>query len=127
MRINAVTCIHCSGPILPGEVDTVTSNPDWPEDKGARLHFHRPCWVAHSEPAPISDPVNQPAHYTWLPNGVEVIDITKHLSFCLGNVVKYTLRADRKGKAIEDLKKAQTYLRYEIERREEIARRESGV
>lgn len=118
-------CGKC-GEGVPDGFSAVTHNPDWPGDEGRRLHYHSECWRERQERA-ASDPVNHPDHYTWLPNGVEVIDITKHLPFCLGNVVKYTLRADRKGKAIEDLKKAQTYLRYEIERREEIARRESGV
>lgn len=38
------------------------------------------------------------------------------LDFCLGNVVKYISRAGRKynGDAVEDLKKAKTYLEYEI-------------
>jgi hypothetical protein len=63
-----------------------------------------------------SDPINSPAHYTWL-GGIEVIDITEHLGFCLGNVVKYVCRADHKGKPIEDLEKAQWYLAREIARR----------
>ena len=65
---------------------------------------------------PSSDPVNSPAHYTWL-GGIEVIDITEHLSFTLGNVVKYVLRADHKGKPVEDLEKAAWYLDREIQRR----------
>lgn len=38
------------------------------------------------------------------------------LDFCLGNVVKYISRAGRKDNAdaVEDLKKAKTYLEYEI-------------
>lgn len=65
----------------------------------------------------MSDPVNHPSHYTWL-GGIEVIDITEHLGFCLGNVVKYVLRADHKGKPIEDLEKAKWYLEREIARRQ---------
>ena len=65
----------------------------------------------------MSDPVNHPSHYTWLPNGVEVIDITEHLGFCLGNAVKYILRADHKGKPVEDLRKALWYIRRELKRR----------
>ncbi|MEU8948759.1 DUF3310 domain-containing protein [Streptomyces sp. NPDC048489] len=61
-----------------------------------------------------SDPVNHPAHYTWLPNGVEVIDITKHFSFTLGNALKYIMRAGHKENALEDLKKAAWYLAHEI-------------
>ena len=62
------------------------------------------------------DPVNSPSHYTWGP--VEVIEITERLGFCLGNVIKYVLRADHKGKPVEDLKKARWYLDREISRRE---------
>lgn len=65
------------------------------------------------------DPVNSPAHYLAYP--VEVIEITEHLNFCLGNVVKYALRADHKGNALEDLAKAAWYLNREIERREREA------
>lgn len=65
----------------------------------------------------MSDPVNHPSHYNWL-DGIEVIDITEHLGFCLGNVVKYVLRADHKGKPIEDLEKAKWYLEREIARRQ---------
>jgi hypothetical protein len=74
-----------------------------------------------NEPLPLPpkkvDVVNSPAHYTWL-KGLEVIDITEQLSFNLGNVIKYTLRADHKGKALEDLRKAKWYLEREILRRE---------
>lgn len=64
----------------------------------------------------MSDNVNHPAHYTWLP--VEVIEITEHLDFLLGNVVKYVLRADHKGNPVEDLRKAQWYLNRAIQKRE---------
>jgi hypothetical protein len=72
-------------------------------------------------PAISHDPVNQPAHYTWLPDGIQVLDITQHLNFCLGNVVKYVLRCDYKGDPLKDLRKAETYLRTEIARRERSA------
>ncbi|MEU1176535.1 DUF3310 domain-containing protein [Streptomyces sp. NPDC005820] len=65
-----------------------------------------------------SDVVNHPAHYTWLPNGLEVIDITKHFGFVRGNALKYLFRADFKGRTIEDLKKARWYIDYEINQRE---------
>jgi hypothetical protein len=65
----------------------------------------------------VSDPVNHPAHYTSHPSGIEVIEITEHLNFCLGNVVKYVLRADLKDDAIEDLRKARWYIDREIARR----------
>lgn len=62
------------------------------------------------------DMVNSPPHYSWLKEkcGLEVIDITRHLDFDLGNAVKYILRAGRKKDAIEDLKKAIWYLNDKI-------------
>jgi hypothetical protein len=62
------------------------------------------------------DKVNSPAHYMHL-GGVECITITEHMSFCLGNVVKYVYRCNLKG-GVEDLKKARWYLDREIARRE---------
>jgi hypothetical protein len=63
------------------------------------------------------DDVNHPAHYTDHPSGVECITITEHMSFCLGNAVKYIWRAGRKGNTIQDLRKAIWYLEREIQRR----------
>ena len=62
------------------------------------------------------DNVNHPPHYTWLKDkcGIEVIDITRHMGFCLGNAIKYILRAGRKKDAVEDLKKAIWYLNDKI-------------
>ena len=70
--------------------------------------------MEHSE---VEDVVNHPKHYSSHPSGIEVIQITEHLNFCMGNVIKYVLRADYKGKPIEDLRKAEWYLKREIARR----------
>ena len=71
------------------------------------------------ERTPSSDNVSHPSHYAngWS-NGAEVIDLTEHLSFCAGNVVKYVCRAGRKDpdKHVEDLEKARWYLDREITR-----------
>lgn len=51
-------------------------------------------------------------------DGFEVIDIIESfdLNFCLGNVIKYVLRAGRKtDNKLDDLKKALDYLTHEIE------------
>lgn len=66
------------------------------------------------------DPVNHPKHYTTHPSGVECITITEHLSFCVGNAIKYLWRCDQKN-GLEDLKKAAWYINREIERREREA------
>ena len=73
--------------------------------------------------------VSHPSHYTWLKDkcGIEVIDITRHLDFDLGNTIKYILRAGRKPiinenlsddflkAAIQDLKKALFYINDKID------------
>ncbi len=58
--------------------------------------------------------VNHPAHYQG--NQYEAIDIIQDfdLSFCLGNAIKYILRAGKKGEAKEDILKAIWYLQREI-------------
>lgn len=73
--------------------------------------------VEDGSPA-TDDPVNHPSHYTWLPNGTEVIEITEHMNFCLGNAIKYILRADHKDNTIQDLEKAIWYINREKARRE---------
>ena len=60
--------------------------------------------------------VNSPPHYTQHPSGVECIQITQHMSFCVGNAVKYLWRAGLKGPPIEDMEKAVWYINKEIER-----------
>lgn len=71
------------------------------------------------------DKVNHPSHYTWLKQlcGIEVIDITRHMDFDLGNAIKYILRCghkeelgySNKEKTIEDLRKAIFYINDKIE------------
>jgi hypothetical protein len=57
---------------------------------------------------PADDPVSHPSHYTQYP--VEVIELTRHMPFCDGNVVKYVARSPFKGNRLQDLKKARWYL-----------------
>ena len=64
----------------------------------------------------MSDTINHPAHYTNHPSGIECIQVTEHMNFCLGNAVKYIWRADLKGNALGDLRKAAWYLDREIKR-----------
>jgi len=65
----------------------------------------------------MDDAVNHPEHYTKHPSGVECIQVTEHMGFCLGNAVKYLWRADLKGDAIVDLEKAIWYINREINKR----------
>ena len=65
-----------------------------------------------------NDNVNHPSHYTWLKEkcGIEVLDITRHMDFNLGNAIKYILRAGKKdpSREIEDLQKAVFYINDKI-------------
>lgn len=54
------------------------------------------------------------AHYKGHPSGLQPWDICELLGFNLGNALKYVLRYDKKGKPIEDLEKAVTYLQREL-------------
>lgn len=64
----------------------------------------------------VYDPVNHPAHYRAHPSGIETIEITEHETFLRGNILKYVLRAPYKGNELQDLEKAEFYLRREIKR-----------
>ena len=64
----------------------------------------------------MNDPVNHPKHYTAHPSGVECIEITEHMNFCVGNAIKYLWRSGLKGEQIEDLRKARWYIDREIAR-----------
>ena len=80
-------------------------------------HLH--VEVAYSSPAPElaaeSDPVNHPAHYN--AGDIEFIDALEsaqtreeHCGYLQGNAMKYLWRYTHKGKAEEDLRKAEWYL-----------------
>jgi len=68
----------------------------------------------------MSEAVNHPAHYGGADNPYEAIKVIESwgLGFCLGNVVKYISRAEKKGATVEDLRKAAWYLQREIKNRE---------
>lgn len=53
--------------------------------------------------------VNHPPHYNAY--SIEVIEVTRHCSFDIGNAIKYMLRHLHKGTSKQDLEKAQWYLR----------------
>ena len=65
--------------------------------------------------------VNHPQHYNY--GQYEAIDIIGDAGlnegFCLGNTLKYILRSKHKDNELEDLKKAQWYLNYWINKLEE--------
>lgn len=66
--------------------------------------------------------INHPAHYS---GSIECIDAMTEAfgqeavnNFCLLNAFKYLWRCKKKGKTLEDLKKADWYLEYLIEHEE---------
>lgn len=66
----------------------------------------------------MNNSVHHPEHYTSHPSGIECLTIARHMGFNLGNAIKYIWRADFKGKAIDDLKKARFLIDDEISRLE---------
>lgn len=91
-------------------------------DKSGNMRFrwrrhHNDPWstdVTYEE----GSSVHKPDHYQ---NGlgIQVIDIINEYfadNYNLGNVLKYLLRADKKGNRQQDLEKALTYLTWEVER-----------
>ena len=64
-----------------------------------------------------NDPVNHPAHYT-VDGGIECIDAIEATltpeefrGYLRGQVIKYVWRCNYKGKRLEDLEKAEWYLK----------------
>jgi hypothetical protein len=113
-----------------GRVVSVNSGGPYPNYVKVYGSVVRYVWYRDNELKPVvkpelvkaGDAVNHPGHYTWLPNGLEVIDLTEHMNFNRGNAVKYLARAGRKSKAteLEDLKKARWYIEREICRLEKV-------
>jgi len=70
-------------------------------------------------PKTASDPVEKPAHYTQ--GNIEVIEfiMDQKMDYLEGNVVKYLCRYKYKGKPLEDLQKARTYINWLIDREAE--------
>lgn len=73
----------------------------------------------------MKEKVNHPDHYN--SGQYEVIDVIDDAGlgegFCLGNALKYILRAKHKENYLEDLKKAKWYLEYLIKRIEDEKRK----
>ena len=54
--------------------------------------------------------IDHPNYYTSHPSKIECIQITEHMDFLTGNIMKYIWRAGLKQDKLEDLKKAKWYL-----------------
>ena len=69
----------------------------------------------------MKEKVNHPGHYN--SGKYEAIDVIEDAGFgegfCLGSALKYILRAKHKENYIEDIKKAQWYLEYLIQRNDD--------
>ncbi len=65
---------------------------------------------------PVNDPVNNPAHYTSHPSGVECIDIVEWLPHNRAAAIGYIWRCGQKDDPIQDLRKAIWFLEREIKR-----------
>ena len=83
---------------------------------GMVLIQHSKSWINLGTNNQMSDPVNNPIHYTTHPSGIDCIQISEHFNFCLGNAIKYIWRAGQKGERLEDLEKARWYIEREIKR-----------
>lgn len=76
--------------------------------------------------------VNHPKHYggDTVYETIKVLEATltpeQFIGFCRGNSIKYQSRAGKKGNAVEDLRKAEFYTRYEADFRERLERGEVG-
>ena len=68
----------------------------------------------------MTDLVNHPPHYQGIADcphcgqQIEAISITERFGFCLGNALKYILRAGKKGDRLTDLEKSRWYLDRQI-------------
>jgi hypothetical protein len=114
------------------QVQDVGFEPGREHDNPAVLAFLTRQEVEDEEPlvmVPLvedePDLVDQPPHYTAHPSGVECIEVTEHMSFCLGNAVKYIWRAGLKGDQVQDLQKAAWYLDREIGRLQGVLYRDT--
>ena len=97
------------------------------QERELRQALNLPPKVEPPKQSPQHDPVEHPSHYTSHPSGIECIEITRHMSFNIGNVIKYLWREGNKGAPLEDLKKARWYLEDEIKRREAEAVKQGAL
>lgn len=76
---------------------------------------NEPYFPAAAAEPPV-DLITYPPHYTV--GGIDTYDFirVKKLSYTCGQIIKYIVRAGHKGSQIDDLRKAQWYLKRELER-----------
>ena len=62
------------------------------------------------------DSVDHPDHYTWHPTGIECIEVIEEFPHNIAAAMGYCWRHQRKGRPIEDLRKAVWHIQREIQR-----------
>ena len=117
--------------VLIEQCDAIFLLPNWQDSNGARLERLAAELMGKAvfeaiEAIPQGDVftasnVDHPSHYNAHPSGIKCIDVVRHMSFNVGNAMKYLWRADQKGAPIEDLKKAAWYVADEIQMREKTS------
>lgn len=126
VRADCISATSCEGVEAPTEDGPDSdSRPTEPwlrseEDCERAWALHGDCLPSDAKrPELQADAVNHPTHYTSHPSGIECIHVAEHMTFCIGNAIKYCWRAGLKGngkKHIEDLEKARWYIDREIMR-----------
>lgn len=100
-------CMDCS--------DESTADDPFPKWEYASKPLTLGDLIREAQERKSNDPVNHPKHYTDHPSGIECIQITEHMNFCLGNAIKYIWRAGLKSdNKVQDLEKAVWYIQREI-------------
>ena len=103
--------------------DTCPKHKGWRDAKPTEARvIYAPSSTVVDPVRPEPNTVHHPAHYN--AGSIEVIEAIEawNLGFNLGNVVKYVVRADHKGSAVEDLRKALWYIQRELDRRNTVSR-----
>jgi hypothetical protein len=63
--------------------------------------------------------INHPIHYNKHPADIECIDVVEHMSFNIGNAIKYLWRAEHKENFETDMQKAIWYINREMQRKKQ--------
>lgn len=114
---SAIECPTCGA--YPGIVCRVagglhTSRIEKAEDMNMSLSNDHGHTAPTATVAPPPDPVNHPAHYKAGTYECREVIAALGLNFNRGSALKYIWRAARKGREIEDLRKARACLDHEI-------------
>jgi hypothetical protein len=97
-----------------GDILTVTSDEgNWvgiSDDDSGNTHYMNASFLRRRYKRMQPDMVNHPPHYRGNGSGIECIDVAEHMSFVLGNALKYIWRYESRGSGEQDLRKAKWYL-----------------